>query len=879
MVKIIIERGVKTMNPYATQAISYIREKLGDEKAKILLVAEAEVELPLTNKQFWTAKLIGEDSNECPDVYQVYISKSESYEIFDRIDHFFDEEDALRLKTYGKLDENLFKKLDELNDVDRIDVGIWMNYQREPDFMDEVKEHFAGVSFDGDHPIAPDSLQSAKKTKHFSFDGKCSITEDSLLTDEEIKVRTDYISLVDTVQSYMNEKLAKSVANYKSSFVEELNSKNIPIIYSSQYAPSIYVSVTKDELMALQNSQIIASINEMGINAPSTSIGIATTRVYDLWNNGYNGGDRNIVNTANSKVVEILVAGLQVFDRPGLNNGTPGAGAVITGGVNQFAFHPIVRWQDGWCEIKIFRNINGWIFMNNNINAIGRFPGTGQTALVSGNNRNIYSSPATTSVINETVNNNTELIVLEIVGNWTRVVNPTGRTGWIANSERTLRTTGYTPLATNRVAVLEAFGIDFNNQYLINANGGSFRTPGYDPNQLAPHPTWVAGCVSAVERGAKGHAPGAILLNANAASWTDADLEAACDWAVTSNANVVNGSYGATTGNGTTGGVMNAHTNYMDFIARSTNTTIVLAAGNFRTVGTVLHREIHTPAIGYNVLAVGNIDQNRTGDWADDTLNPTSSLINPISARNDRHKPELSAPGTNIFTTAPINYRNTNRTGTFTGTINNGPGITAFDDGAPNRIDYDVTGTSFSAPMVAGIAAIAQEMDAAAWRRQVIIRAVLIAAATHRVVNPPAGSSWAAGEGTGTINCMDVRRILNTNVSSAGYTDWNATSTTFPNTSYTATLTNGQRLRVALVWNSQAFNNPPNPITNQQLIDLDLALLNSGGTVLRSSTSWDNTVEVVDYTATSNITVTIRVTAPTWNYAGSERVAMALNIY
>lgn len=144
------------------------------------------------------------------------------------------EEFNLSKKMYGKLDADLFKKLDTLGNEERIDVGIWLNYSENTNFVNEVQEHFASIPFDGDSPI------------------------------------TDDVSLIDSIQRYSNEKLAKDMTERKRPLIDKLNNKNIPIIYSSIYAPNIYISVTKEELMLIQEFPEVVSIAEMGTgNAPA----------------------------------------------------------------------------------------------------------------------------------------------------------------------------------------------------------------------------------------------------------------------------------------------------------------------------------------------------------------------------------------------------------------------------------------------------------------------------------------------------------------------------------------------------------------------------------------------------------------------------------
>lgn len=798
-------------NEYLSKAIAYIRQNTSDENATVKGHTESEINFPLTDRHFWIGKITMNN-----DIYTVYICK-DSGKILDSISLYREKEYMLSQKLYGKLDKELFEKLDMLGLDEKLEVCIWLEYEDSPVIIEEIKKQFSDVQFESHMPI------------------------------------TDDISKKAEIRKYIAEKRESHIGEVKRTFIEELQNRGISIVFNSKTTPDIHISATKNEILDIQNIPGVETIYATHIYEDLSSVSsnhISTTRVYDAWNNGYNGGVRTIVDAWENKVIEILAESLQVRSGPG-----PGYSLITT--VYKGNFYPIVRWENDWTEIKLYRNINGWIFMNNNINAIGRFPGTGEIALVSGDTVNIYTKPGTSYEVSEIVYRNTELIVLEVGSSWTRVLNPDGRTGWISNDYITRRSIGYSPTArTIRVAVLETAGIDWENRFLTHAKAGSYNaTNPYSGDN--PHATAVAGCISSIERGAKGVAPGAWLLNANAASYGESNIKDACNWAIDNNADIINCSFGAISD--PAGATFTSLTRYFDFVARNNDVTVVIAAGNVRTIDGVVHKEINTPAIGYNVLAVGNIDDHGTGDWSDDTLNPTSCTINPYSQAGDRHKPELSAPGTEIFTTVPMWYISP---------LTNQP---VNSQGFPPTLSENawITGTSFATPMVSGIAAILQEMNTDANHNQVLTRAILTASATHEVTAQTQADHWGLGEGTGTINVFAVRDIAQSKRYVYGV--WNKTN--YPR-SYNVTLQSGQKIKGVLVWNSQATSEN----TDARLIDLNLYLLDNSGNILDTSATIENTVEIVKYTAPQNMTVTLKITANTYNAATAESTAIAWSI-
>ena len=141
---------------------------------------------------------------------------------------------------------------------------------------------------------------------------------------------------------------------------------------------------------------------------------------------------------------------------------------------------------------------------------------------------------------------------------------------------------------------------------------------------------------------------------------------------------------------------------FVDFISRNHNITFVVAPGN--DTGSTM-----TPALGFNVISVGNSTAN--GNVVD-----RSSWGQPAGLNT--RKPTIVAPGTRLDT------------------INPPPGIADW-------------GTSISAPVTAGV--IARLMQESPWlrARPDAVKAVLIASATP--VNGQAVGTWSARAGAGVF--------------------------------------------------------------------------------------------------------------------------------
>ncbi len=179
------------------------------------------------------------------------------------------------------------------------------------------------------------------------------------------------------------------------------------------------------------------------------------------------------------------------------------------------------------------------------------------------------------------------------------------------------------------------------------------------------------------------------------------DMLAALDWAVRNTPlKIFNYSWGI----GATGdddGFSQAVDQYID----TYGLTITLAAGN----GGPANYPVISPAIAYNGIAVGN--------WASRGVMNAGSSLGPTAW--GRLKPDLAAPGTNVFSAA-FNWDAT-------------PGTA--DDLASG------TGTSMAAPHIAGAAAL---LRSAGVEDPLAIKAILI----NSTDNP----GWAADSGWGFTN-------------------------------------------------------------------------------------------------------------------------------
>ncbi|RIK33965.1 MAG: protease [Chloroflexi bacterium] len=343
-----------------------------------------------------------------------------------------------------------------------------------------------------------------------------------------------------------------------------------------------------------------------------------------------------------------------------------------------------------------------------------------------------------------------------------------------------------------------------------------------------PHKSRVAAITACNNATLPGVAQGAQIMDAGyPISGTDVDAANALTWAVDVKlADVTNHSERILAPQTDTN--LYYLDKFYDYKVRNFKFTAVVAAGNRDVTDNV-----GTPAKGWNVIAVGNAEDQDTAAWWDDKINETaigSSYINPNTGVE---KPEVAAPGTNINTVA-------------------GQG----------------TRTSYAAPQVAGLAALLMQRNSDLKDMPMAVKAILMASAVHNLENSKrlsdldgaggvdaALADWIAQSVGGTNACIvpcwwDIP-INDSNLPEPGPPP-QATNYLYR----TFTASQGERIRVVISWFSAAS---ADGVQDNLRTELNLHVQRPNGTVVQSSTSSANGFEIVDFTADATGTFTIAV--------------------
>ena len=348
---------------------------------------------------------------------------------------------------------------------------------------------------------------------------------------------------------------------------------------------------------------------------------------------------------------------------------------------------------------------------------------------------------------------------------------------------------------------------------------------------VSSHKTTVAGIVQSTNASQTGMASSVTVVDGIGANFGDAEMMAATDCVISQGATAINMSFGSNTN-----GVFDAFARFVDTVSHNTRRTIVVAVSND------CGKRMGSPEIAFNSLAVGAFGDNNTQSFAGDVPPCTgavtfSAFLDPLSPHSDREQPNIVAPGHLISTT-----------------------IAGGGFGSAN-------GTSFAAPHVTGGIGLLQDRSFIFNTQGERARAIMMASARHNIEG---ASRLSERDGAGGIMLAAADRVLLNGQSF--FTTKPGGTTGFPH-NQTFSATAGQKVRVVTVWSHKM---PLGSAMTEPTTDLDLTVLRPGSAVVGRSLSFDNSYEIVEFTAPVTGTYTARI-ANFRASAGTEFIGLAVS--
>jgi subtilisin family serine protease len=386
-----------------------------------------------------------------------------------------------------------------------------------------------------------------------------------------------------------------------------------------------------------------------------------------------------------------------------------------------------------------------------------------------------------------------------------------------------------------KVAVIEDDGVSPDNPYLNVI--GFFDSAN---KRVDRHATNVAGVIASTHSTERGIAYGAQILSANAHAGREAEIIEATDWAIESGADILNASIGTEC----LGRDMISLDKYFDWVVWNKRKTVTASAGNFVTC-TDNNYNVSSPGKAYNVITVGSKNDQNTAqseaDVKDDVFSNFSLYVDPTTASENRLKPEVVATGERIISVSTT---------------------------APWIETSETQGTSFSAPLVAGEAALM--MQRASWLKtfpEAVKAGIMTSARWTKLHDDQNYAQMTSIEKMG-VGAVDVtaadNSLINNRIRGLSLTMFD-----FVNNYYDVPMDGcfaGERLRVVITWPAH----PSRLIFNWILLDrletdFDLTVQSPSGQLYTSSANEAN-YEIVELIMPEAGQYKARIHLNRWDY-------------
>ena len=393
---------------------------------------------------------------------------------------------------------------------------------------------------------------------------------------------------------------------------------------------------------------------------------------------------------------------------------------------------------------------------------------------------------------------------------------------------------GYTGTGI-KVSVVEGGRAGFSNPYLAHLGATYCGTPSPEAFENE-HTTQVAGVIGM--RGNTFHigvSPNITVTNGSFGGYKNANqigvemTTVDCVLGLANTPDVMNTSYGDKD-------VFNSRSALYDKVAYHNRRLTVSSVPN-------LYNTVGNPGGAYNVIGVGGYSDAGTAGWHDDLLTDSFKILDQnnvvqtltfysaYAGPGARNKPEVVGPAVRVCSTDGSGL------GLYTNPADPVPTCNDWN----NSGNAGATGSSLAAPQVTGLAALLMQMTSRT-RQPELIKAIIMASALHNIEG---NSRLSDRDGVGAVDGAAAYLIarnawyIGTTLYSSSFSGQN------PYVEYPISVVRGERVRVALVYNSQPNTDYSNDILKS---DLTLTVVDENGSVVQSipNSEVDN-YEIADF--------------------------------
>ena len=236
---VILVQDNQTSN--SEKALQYTTQTYGTPEEQLEIVNIAEATFPVSGQKLWAAKI---RDYKLDKIYGVYIDENGNIVDIKKVEA---REREAYANKYGKLEPDLYDRLQQIDDEEKIKVGIWLT------------------------AIDSDAIEKTIIAKY--PDLKLMRTKPALDADIDVDME-----VYEKFYGELTEAKKEAYAAREKTLLDHLKARGFEITYTSRYAPLVYTVLPKDEIMTLQEREDVVAIYLTRTYEPEIDTAVLTIR-------------------------------------------------------------------------------------------------------------------------------------------------------------------------------------------------------------------------------------------------------------------------------------------------------------------------------------------------------------------------------------------------------------------------------------------------------------------------------------------------------------------------------------------------------------------------------------------------------------------------